>query len=291
MTAKPIVVGTDGSEASLRAVEWAAREAVLRGVSLRIVSAASLLPGMVPLQTRPDRDAVADLIRSERERALAAAAERAAQTAAGVLIDAVRLENQPAQAVTESGSGASMLVLGSRGIGAFAAMVLGSVSRYAAAHASCPVVVVRDETGAVHRRIGVGIGDLDDCADSLTFAFEEATLRQASLIAVHAWHAPSTGTSRAGRAFTTSGRRLADEQVARELEEFLDSWRQKYPEVPVSQEVVPGHPARALVGLSARADLVVIGRHARHPSLQGPGTVRHAVLNHVHGTIAIVPSP
>jgi nucleotide-binding universal stress UspA family protein len=276
MTAKPIVTGTDGSEESLRAVEWAAREAVLRGVPLRIVSATSLLPRMVGLQTRPDRDMVASLIRSERDRALAAAAERAAETAPGLPIDTVPLENQPAQAITGSGSGASMLVLGSRGIGAFAAMVLGSVSRYAAAHASCPVVVVRDETGAVHRRIGIGLGNLDDCADSLTFAFEEAGLRQASLIAVHA-PGPPQGEH--------------EEQVARALAGLLDTWREKYPDVPVSQEIVPGHPARALVGLSARADLVVIGRHAGHPSMQGPGTVRHAVLNHAHGTIVIVPSP
>jgi len=53
---------------------------------------------------------------------------------------------------------------------------------------------------------------------------------------------------------------------------------------------VYGHPARALVGLSARADLVVIGRHARHAVLPGPGAVRHAVLNHAHGPVATVPS-
>ena len=58
----------------------------------------------------------------------------------------------------------------------------------------------------------------------------------------------------------------------------------------VSQEVVYGHPGRALAGLSARADLVVIGRHTRHPVRQGPGSARHALLNHAHGPIAIVPS-
>ena len=58
----------------------------------------------------------------------------------------------------------------------------------------------------------------------------------------------------------------------------------------VSQEVVHGHPGRALVGLSARADLVVIGRHTRHLGLQGPGSARHAVLDHAHGLIAVVPS-
>ena len=55
----------------------------------------------------------------------------------------------------------------------------------------------------------------------------------------------------------------------------------------VTHEVVHGHPGRALVGLSARADLVVIGRRAGTP---GPGSVRHALLNHAHGPVAIVPS-
>ena len=104
-----------------------------------------------------------------------------------------------AQAVTESGTGALMLVLGSRGIGAFTALLLGSVSRYAASHASCPVVVVRDEAPSPHGLVGVGVADLDTCGDALTFAFEEAGLRQAGLLVMHAWHTPQTEISRAGR--------------------------------------------------------------------------------------------
>jgi len=289
MTGKPIVAGTDGSEESLRAVEWAAREAVLHGAPLRIVSAVSL-PPVIGLQVRPDRDVVAHLIRTERDRALTAAAARAAEMAPGLLIDTDSLPGRPAHAVTDSGSDAFMLVLGSRGIGAFAAMVLGSVSRYAAAHASCPVVVVRDGTAAVHRRVGVGIGDLDSCADSVTFALEEAALRSASLVAIHAWHVPQSGISRAATASLVSETDAAEAEAARQLAGLLGSWREKYPGVPVSQEVVRGHPGRALVGLSARADLVVVGRHAADPGRPGPGSVRHAVLNHALGPIAIVPS-
>jgi nucleotide-binding universal stress UspA family protein len=290
MAAKPIVAGTDGSEESLRAVDWAAREAALRGAPLRIVAAPALLPRMASRVGTVEYDTVTDVLLKERDRALTTAAERATRTALGLLIDSDPLNGEPAQAITESGSGAQMLVLGSRGIGAFTALLLGSVSRYAASHASCPVVVVRDEVPSPHGLVGVGVGDLDTCGDALTFAFEEASLRKASLLAVHAWHTPQTEISRAGQAFTPPGPQAAAADAARHLTGLLDDWRAKYPDVPVSQEVVHGHPGRVLVGLSARADLVVVGRHAKHPGLPGAGSVRHAVLNHAHGPVVTVPS-
>jgi nucleotide-binding universal stress UspA family protein len=117
MTAEPVVVATDGSGESLRAVEWAAAEAALRGAPLRIVSAASL-PKMVLLQLQPERDAVLGYVREQRSRAMAAAAARAAQLAPGLLINADPVEGPAARAVTESGSGALMLVVGFRGGGA-----------------------------------------------------------------------------------------------------------------------------------------------------------------------------
>lgn len=289
MAAKPVVAGTDGSKESMRAVEWAAREAVLRGAPLRIVSAAGLLPRMIGSHGMSDYDTVADLLRQDRDRALVSAAERAAETAPGLLIDTDPLTGEPAQAVTDSGTGALMLVVGSRGISAFTAMVLGSVSRYAAVHASCPVVVVRDETTATHKQIGVGVADPESSAAALEFAFEEAALRKASVMAIHAWHAPQFDLSRTGQAPDAAAAQVLEAAVARDLAGLLDSWREKYPDVPVSQDVVHGHPGRALVGLSARADLVVVGRRSTHP-VHGPGTVTHAVLNHAHGPIITVPS-
>jgi len=274
MNIKPIVAATDGSEESLRAVEWAAGEAILRSEPLRIVSAAPLPPRMVALQIRPDRDHVADFIRSERDLALHAAASRAAWVAPGLVIVTDPVAGPPAQAVTESGTGALMLVVGSRGAGAFTALTLGSVSRYAAAHAACPVVVVRDQPPVASGLVSVGVRDLDDCAESLAFAFEEASLRRGGVLAVHVWPGPGPVAA----------------EVAGQLAGLLESWREKYPGVPVSQEVVPGYPARVLIGLSARADLVVMGRQGEHPGPHGPGPVRHGVLSHAHGPIAVVPS-
>jgi len=285
VSVKPIVAAVDGSAEALRAVGWAVREAVLRDAPLRIVSAAALPPRMTPRRDAQGPSTVAEVMTADRDRALIAAAERATAIAPDLLVSTDDLSGPVAQAVTDSGAGASMLVVGSRGVGAFAAMVLGSVSRYAATHAACPVVVVRDDSAASRQgQVVVGVGDPEDCEAALTFAFEEAALHNASLLAVHAWQAahpelldPVPG-SHAGQA-----------GAVRQLESLLAGWREKYPSVAVSQEVVHGHPGRALAGLSAGAGLVVLGRHHPQPH-PGPGRVVHAVLNHAHCPVATVPA-
>jgi nucleotide-binding universal stress UspA family protein len=287
MAAKPIVVASDGSDESLRAVTWAAREAVLHEAPLRIVSAAALLPHTIGSTGTSEYPTVTDIIRTNRDRALPAAAERAAKAAPALLIDADPLDGAPDEAITDSGNGALMLVVGSRGVGEFAALVLGSVSQYVATHAPCPVVVVRFATEAAQRQVGVGIGDAEHAEAPLTFAFEEAALRKASLIVVHAWQAPESDISRAGEASATPDPHGIEATATTRLDQMLNDWRAKYPDVPVSHDVVHGHAGRALVGLSARTDLVVIGRRAAH---HGSGSVMHAVLSHAHGPVATVPS-
>jgi nucleotide-binding universal stress UspA family protein len=275
MTTKPIVVGTDGSAQAERAVEWAAREAVLRGAPVRIVSAAEMPPRMSAPSPGTGFETVATHLIGERDRALATAASAAAATAPDVLIDTDPVEGPPAQAVTDSGSGAMLLVVGSDGHGSFAAMTLGSVSRYAAVHASCPVVVFRDGTTATDRLVVVGIRSLEDCGPALAFAFEEAHLRKAALLAVHAWQFPDS---------------RAAEGAAGKLDDVLNDCRGGYPDVDASRDVVHGHPGRVLADLSARADLVVLGRHSANDRLvPGPARVIHAVLSHARSPVVIVP--
>jgi nucleotide-binding universal stress UspA family protein len=282
---KPIVAATDGSEESLRAVSWAAREAVLHDAPLRIVSAAALLPRMSPSRGSSSYETVTDTIEENRDKALTKAAEHAAATAPGLLIDTDKLEGQPAEAVADSGAGALMLVVGSRGGGAFGALLLGSVSRYVATHAPCPVAVIRDESESTQRQVAVGIGDVDGCGATLEFAFEEAALRHASLIAVHAWTMDSD-ISRAGISFSAPAAQAIADEAGQALRAAVEACGAKYPDVQVVQDVVRGHAGRALAGLSARADLTVIGRHGA----QGPGAVTHALLNHAHGPVVTVPS-
>lgn len=281
MQARPVVAGTDGSEESLLAVEWAGREASLRHMPLLVVSALTPLPWMSPGSFSNE---VTEVARRRLERALAAAADRAAGVAPGLKVDTEVVNGPPAGALARLAHEASLLVVGSRGAGGFAAMILGSVSRYTATHASCPVVVVREETMAVHREIVVGVRDLSQPGScvAVDFAFREAELRRARLVAVHAWY------------WSIPASRLDAPEVppdaAERLAEVLARHRGAHPEVEIRQDVVNAHPGRVLAGASARADLVVLGRH-EDSAAEGHGvsSVTHAVLSHAHGPVAVVP--
>jgi len=286
MATKPVIVGVDGSEQSLLAVEWAAQQARRHSSPLRIVSAPDVMPRMHAYHASPAEIAAA--LRGVAARALAAAITRCDEVAPGLPVDTCLLSGPPAVAVAETGSDASMLVVGARGAGGFAAMMLGSVSRYVAAWAPCPVAVVREESSAVHREVAVGVRDPQNATGALAFAFEEAALRGADLVAVHTWYWLPSGQAGALRP-ADPGRFAAE--ATRQLAAALKDWQDKYPDVRVSRDVIRGHPARVLASLSARTDLVVLGRHG-HPAGPGPGigSIQHAVLDHAHGPVAVVPS-
>ena len=293
MATKPVIVGVDGSEESLLAAEWAAMEARRRGLPLRIVSA----PAMAPRQ--PDylrRQApVARSLRGASAEAIEAAVGRVEEVTPGLEITTGLLSGPPALAVAGSGSGAAMLVVGARGAGGFAAMVLGSVSRYAAIRAACPVIVARQASMAVHQEVAIGVRDPQDISAALAFAFDEAAVRHADLVVVHAWYwfPPALRVrAEAGDALGAlfHPEELSAEQISAEaasgLSAALDSWRGKYPDVTVRHEVIHGHPARILANYSSRADLVVIGRHGS----AGIGSIQHVLLDHARGPVAVVPS-
>jgi nucleotide-binding universal stress UspA family protein len=229
MATKAVTVGVDGSEESLRAVEWAALEARRHAWPLRIVSAPAVMPRMHAYHASPAE--IATALRGISARALDAAIIRSEEVATGLCIETGLLSGPSAVAVADSGADASMLVVGARGAGGFAAMMLGSVSRYVAAWAPCPVVVVREETTALHREIAVGIRDPEDVTGTLAFAFEEAALRGADLVAVHTWYwlpaAPHV-SGPAGALRPPDPAQIAAEE-GRHLAAALDEWHGKYP--------------------------------------------------------------
>ncbi|GAB2448932.1 hypothetical protein GCM10027162_52750 [Streptomyces incanus] len=166
----PLVVGVDGSEASLEAVDWAAEESVRHGVPLRLLHAA----------VRDDE--AADVI--------GAAAERARKTAPTVPLSSEVVREDAARALVGEGRNAFALVLGPRGLGGLSGMLLGSVGLAVAARADCPVVVVR---GAAEHRDGrfgnivVGVEEGEGSGTAVRFALREAQVRRCRLVAVHAW--------------------------------------------------------------------------------------------------------
>jgi nucleotide-binding universal stress UspA family protein len=285
MAIKPIVVGTDGSGQSLRAVDWATREAALRDIPLRIVSVCALEPRtgwFAPSGAR------CGAIREAAERALREAGDRADMTAHGLTTDTSLLVGQPGPVLLEVAGQAAMLVVGLRGVsGPAAATAPGSVSRYAAVHASCPVVIGRHQSAPVHHQIVVGVRYPDDGEAALDFAFAEASHRGAHLLAVQAWY-----WSRPRRAEGAAGKpmRVSSEAFVG-LGRLLEPWREKYPDVEVGEEVIHARPGRALAEITASADLLVLGRNrGRLAGTDSPlGPVTRAVLEHAHAPVALVP--
>jgi nucleotide-binding universal stress UspA family protein len=138
---KLIVVGVDGSEPSKAALEWAVEEARLRGASLRVVYAWNEYPMVIPggpvLPYDPE-----ELKRSAHD-FVERLVEETLGTPQDVEITTVALLGPAAGVLVDAAVGAEMLVVGSRGHGGFAGLLLGSVSQQCVHHAPCPVVIVR----------------------------------------------------------------------------------------------------------------------------------------------------
>lgn len=139
-----IIVGLDGSEHSANALRWAANYAKVTGARLHAISAWHFpdtygWSGPLPAEYNPEGDAKT-ILDEEIETVLG--------SEPGVEVIATTRQGHPAEVLAEASREASLLVVGCRGRGEFAGMLLGSVSRYLTAHAHCPVVVVRDGTDA-----------------------------------------------------------------------------------------------------------------------------------------------
>ncbi|MFK4106304.1 universal stress protein [Streptomyces sp. NPDC019531] len=267
----PLVVGVDGSEASLEAVDWAADEAVRHGVPLHLPHAAA-----------GDREA-SDVI--------GAASERVGKSAPTVRLSSEVLHEDAASALVGQGRNAFALVLGSRGLGDLAGMLLGSVSLAVAAHADCPVVVVRGGVEHRGRRFGnvvVGVEDGEGSGTAVGFAFREAHVRRCRLVGVHAWSVPVGSPGPPGLSgYAIQALRRPPAQV---LAEALRDPAERYQDVPVSSEAVEGPARRALLEAAAGADLLVVGARRRHGHIGLQlGLVNHAVLHHAPCPIAVVP--
>ncbi|KAF5999112.1 universal stress protein [Streptomyces sp. WAC00263] len=267
----PVVVGVDGSEASLEAVDWAADEAVRHGVPLHILHAAT--GG------------------HEASGLITTASERARQGTPTVRLSSEVSYEDAASALIDIGRNAFALVLGSRGLGDLDELLLGSVSLAVAARADCPVVVVRGAVTHREARCGsvvVGVEDEKSSGTALGFAFREAQVRRCRLVAVHAWSAPVGAFSTPqAPSWPLEAHLRSPAQV---LDDALRGSAERHRDVLVERRLIEAPARQALLEAASGADLLIVGARPRlvHRGLQ-LGLINHAVLHHAPCPTAVVP--
>ncbi|MEU8557128.1 MULTISPECIES: universal stress protein [Streptomyces] len=297
--ARTITVGLDGSPESRAAAEWAAREGTLRRVPVRLLHV---------WQPVPEPMAQAPLLGAEThqhwtERIPRDTAEGLRLRHPGVEVTTEQATGNPADALLAGTLDAELLVLGSRALSGLTGFLVGSVGQSVIARTETPVILVRageqaadehlkDPTGIPSAAtgfrpvvVGLDTGSPDEAV--LSFAFEEARRRRAPLTAVRAWNLPSSYTYSIAAGFDPR-EELARAQ-AEALGEALLPWREKYPDVEVTETCRLGSPAEHLIDAARDASLIVVGRRIRRsPFGVHIGAVAHAVMHHATTPVAVV---
>ena len=276
-----ITVGVDGSEPSLLAVRWAVREAALLGARLCVCCvAAEHAHGRPVLWTSPQ------LVRRDATDVGREAAETAADDRADVPVSVRVVVGDVVSELSAAAAGSDLVVVGSRGLGAFSGLLLGSVSERLARHPPSPVVVVRGTVSAWAGPVLVGIDDAPETARAVEFAVAAAERRRVPLVALTAvppvWPA-SPAVIPVESASTADGVKT----MLRELQDdTLEPVLVRHPSVTVEHRAMFGGAARTLIEASSGCGLVVVGA-GRSGLLGSVGT---HVVRHAAAPVAVVPS-
>lgn len=259
-----IIVGVDGSAESKVAVDWAARQAAMHHESLTIVHALNP-PAVVAFPEIPMPSGYLEWQQEEGrvllEQLIPVAQEAASSASQSIQITAEMVSGPVVPALVNLSKEAKLVVVGNRGRGAVARLVLGSVSTGLVHHSHCPVAVIHDHDPTADQPakspVVVGIDGSPASELATEIAFKEASLRGVDLVAIHAWSDVGVfeflGTD--WSTFQTLG-----EQT---LSERLSGWQERYPSVTVHRVVVADRPARQLLEQAESAQLVVVGSHGR----------------------------
>jgi nucleotide-binding universal stress UspA family protein len=279
-----IIVAVDGSPVSDLATDRAADAAARRHVPLEVLHVVEWPPAH-------EKDHYAAQLREEAGALVGKAAERARLRHPDLRIVTTVAFAHTITTLEEATDRAALLVLGSRGLGGFAGLLMGSVSLSVAAAARCPVLVVRERhTNAPEDEPGtvvVGVSEID-CSPAIEAAFAEAQARGVPLRAVYAWSRPVSPAApyAAPLWVADDGHKTAEANLAAAVAPFLD----KYPRVELTEQVVCDAPAHALIATSDEADLVVLAAHRRHARFGANlGHVTHALLHHCKAPVLLIP--
>lgn len=281
----PVVVGMDTSESSRRALDWASDEAWLRRRPLHLLHAWFGETSQAPAgqEISVTKEAGDQLLGSARDLAL--------KRHPGLTVTTGLVDDHARDALTAASESAELLVVGARGSGGFARLLLGSTTLHVAACAACPVTVVHpgaDDPGGGGVVVGIQ-GDGHD-ENALAFAFESAQRRGLPLLALHTWAYPLvSGPGHELPPVYEEGHIAAEHD--RLLAEVLADWRERFPDTVVTATAVRAAPARELVSASGKQQLVVVGRRGepRGP-LKRLGSTSQAVAQHAECPVVVVPT-
>jgi nucleotide-binding universal stress UspA family protein len=286
---RPIVVGVDGSDSAARAAGWAAREADLRGATVRVVHVSAWLDdASLDARIEPGYQEAA---REHGRTALDAAGATIERVAPAVRYDSKLVCGAPVKSLILESAEAQLVVLGSRGLGGFAALLVGSVADALASAAHCPIVIVRgagiQDPGWSAGPVVVGVDRGTGSDAALDFAFRAAAVRGAELVAVHAWESVPI--------YPLLELRVMWEEIAKEQRRLLDDriepWCGKYPDVAVRTVVGADRPARMLLEQADGAQLLVVGSRGLGPYTASLlGSTSRALLHHATCPLAVARS-
>lgn len=266
----PVVVAVDGSNAAVNAAEWAAKEALHQAVRLRLVHVIHVPGGATGLANAQSID--------DEYAATCLHAACSAVTALDVplVVDTAILRGEIDSTLIEESSGATLICLGSTGIGRIAAAVLGSTAANVAERARCPVAIIRrtrDRPPPAAGFIAVVLDGSSGSEAAMRWAMEEARLRRAPVLAL---------ASRPWPLFDSDDERF---------DQRLDHWLQRYPDVSVEIATTRMSAIRYLEGFVGALQLVVIGSEDGRQVMDLVGPHALSVLAHTNCSVLVAREP
>ncbi|WP_238335350.1 universal stress protein [Kribbella amoyensis] len=283
-----IVVGYDGSPAGVAALHWAADEAALRRARLRLtyVLPRPTMTGPMgtgsPLPTEPLRhnaELLLDRVRAEIP-----------GTHPGLVVEALVVFGEAAPALLQQATDGALVVLGSRGLGEFRDLAMGSVAAHVATHADCPVVVV-PAGWAPHEASGgvvVGVDGSELSVAAIDFAFGAAEDRRLPVTAVMAWHDP-VRLGHGDQLPLVYDLDMLEQENTALLAESVAGHAERYSDLEVRRELVRGHATDVLIAAAKAAELLVVGSRGRG-AFAGLllGSTSRALVHHAPCPVAVV---
>lgn len=274
MNSAEILVGYDGSDESRRALRWAAREAQLRKMPLTTCHVWHW-----PFAMTPSGPEILETFRLMSEHTAESGAIIARGVAHGLIVRGRAVRGPVAETLLGLSGQAEMLVVGHRGNEGFDGLLVGSVAARLAAHAYCPLVVVRESPATEEGPVVAGVDGSPGSGAALAFAFEEAALRGVGVHLVCSAQDPAASVREAGE---------WDQEAAARFERMVAPWCEKYPRVPARTSFVTAPPRQALLSAAEEATLLVVGRRG-HGDVRGLlGSVSQYMTHYAPCPVAIM---